>query len=166
MQRLTAAADSVKINLSNQKAELTRRRIAEDGHEIIDAPTYNKLVKSFLRSDGIIIHGEEAAYHLRNVKASASYMIGANVAFIRNDATISDVLEEMYHAKQDRAEMFGKSVSSLVILRREIDAQNYLISVADKYKIPPAETEVIKANLKYYEDQLDDYLRRRENGKE
>ena len=131
--------------------ELTRRRKAEDGHEIIDQPTFNKLTKSFIKAGGIIIRGEEAAQHLKTVGASASYMADANIAFIADDATVSDVLEEMCHAKQDRADGFGK-LKYEVLLRREIEAQQYLISVAEKYKIPPEETDVTKRNLKYYED--------------
>ena len=131
--------------------ELTRRRKAEDGHEIIDQPTFNKLTESFIKAGGVIIRGEEAAQHLKMVGASASYMAGANVAFIADDATVSDVLEEMCHAKQDRADSFGK-LTYEILLRREIEAQLYLISVAEKYKIPPEETEFTKRNLKYYEE--------------
>lgn len=60
----------------------------------------------------------------------------------------------MYHAYQDRADKFGKLTGELTVLKREIDAQKYLISVAEKYKIPPTETEITKRNLKYYEDKL------------
>ena len=134
--------------------ELTRRRKAEDGHEIIDQATFNKLTKSFIKAGGIIIRGEEAAQHLKMVGASASYMAGANIAFISDDATISDVVEEMYHAKQDRSKMFGELTDQNVGLRREIDAQKYLITVAEKYKIPYEETKVTLQNLKLYEELL------------
>ena len=134
--------------------EMPRRRRAQDGHEIIDKPTYHRLTNWFERSGGIIIRGEEAKRHLANSGASASYFVGANVAFITDDATISDVLEEMYHAKQDRAKMFGSDLTMTVILKREIDAQKYLIRVADKYKIPVSEREVTKRNLEEYEKQL------------
>lgn len=50
-----------------------------------------------------------------------------NVAFIRDDATVSDVLEEMYHAEQDRKGRFGSVLTDEVRLRREIDAQIHLI---------------------------------------
>lgn len=47
------------------------------------------------------------------------------------------MLEEIYHAWQDRTDMFTAEYErDEVILRREIDAQNYLFSVVDKYKIP------------------------------
>ena len=132
-----------------------RGRKDPDGHEIIDKPTFHKLTASFISSGGEMIRGEEAARHLKDTKAYASYMAGANIAFIKDDATVSDVLEEMYHAYQDRAKMFGEILTYEVRLRREIDAQKYLLKVAERYKIPAKEIEVTKENLRYYEEQLE-----------
>lgn len=93
--------------------------------------------------------------HLEKVEANASYIAGGNIAFISDDATISDVLEEMYHAKQDRANMFGAlSKNADVLLKREIDAQKYLLKVAKKYKITVKETKKTLINLKIYEELL------------
>ena len=151
---LRSVLNNGKINNMNNDIEFMRRKRGADGHEIIDQPTYNKLTKSFIKAGGIIIRGEEATQHLKESGAYASYMAGADVAFIADDATVSDVLEEMYHAKQDRTDMFGK-LNYEVLLRREIDAQKYLMRVIDKYKIPPEETDVTKENLKHYEELLD-----------
>lgn len=145
--------------LPGSKATMYRRRIASDGHEIIDHPTYNKLTASFIRSGGIIIRGEDAAKMLKNLKASAAYIAGGNVAYIKDDATVSDVLEEMYHAKQDRRNAYGSIYGedfSRIILLREIDAQKYLQSVADKYKIPMEERKVTESNLAAYERKRDE----------
>lgn len=145
---------------SEMGAELQRRRIGSQGQEIIDKPTYNRLTKTFLKKGGTIIRGEEAERHLAKVGAYASYMVGANVAFIRDESTISDVLEEMFHAKQDREKHFGDSFDLEVQLRREIEAQKYLLSVAKKYKIPVKEVEVTQKNLSDYEKQLARLLKR------
>ncbi len=154
----TNGGDTVKVYEGEKiphNTEMTRRKTADDGHEIIDKPTYQKLTKSFLNSGGIIIRGEIAMKHLEKVGANASYMAGGNIAFISDDATISDVLEEMYHAKQDRTNMFGAlSESADVLLKREIDAQKYLLKVAKKYKIPVEETKKTLKNLKIYEELL------------
>ena len=127
--------------------EFRRRKKAADGHEIIDKATYNKLTKKFLRSGGIIIRGAEADKYLKSRGAHALYLAGASVAFISDDATVSDVLEEMYHAEQDRKNLFGSEFNKDVLLKREIDAQKYLLKVAEKYKIPQEETELTKRNL-------------------
>jgi len=137
-----------------KKAEMSRRRIGEQGQEIIDKATYNKLTKKFIKNGGIIIRGDEAAKHLVASGAYASYLPSLNAAFIRDDATISDVLEEIFHAEQDRKHRFGSLLTDKVRLKREIEAQKYLISVAEKYKIPVEELEVTQANLERYELQL------------
>jgi SPP1 gp7 family putative phage head morphogenesis protein len=138
------------------KEEFTRRYVADDGHEIIDKATYEKLTKTFTNSGGIIIRGDEAARHLKASGASAAYISGANIAFIRDDATISDVLEEMYHAKQDRANRFGKMTKNVVLYKREVEAQEYLLSVSKKYNIPDSETKITKENLKYWKQKLEE----------
>lgn len=140
-------------------SEQYRRKTADDGHQIIDKPTYQKLTKPFIKHGGIIIRGQEAEGHLKD-RAYASYLPGMNTAFIRDDATISDVLEEMYHAEQDRTNMFGEILTDEVLLRREIEAQKHLISLTDRYKIPSEEVEVTKKSLADYEQQLKNLLER------
>ena len=143
--------------MSMSSKEMLRRKIGSQGQEIIDQPTYNKLTKKFLKNDGIIIRGEEAEKHLEG-RAYASYIRGGNIAFIRDEATVSDVLEEMYHAEQDRKNVFGNLAEKEMELRREIQAQEYLLSQTEKYKIPISEIEVTKNNLKDYRIKLEQYL--------
>lgn len=156
LRRAHYAENRKKITAQKRAAyaELHRRRVGEQGQEIIDKPTYVKLTREFLRHGGVIIRGEDAERHLRMQGAYASYMPGGNFAFIRDDATVSDVLEEMYHAMQDRKNMFSTYPQKEILTRREIDAQKYLIAVAEKYKIPVEETEVTRRNLEIYEEYL------------
>lgn len=79
--------------------------------------------------------------------------------FFRNEATISDVLEEMFHARQDRKKHFGEELTAEVICRREIEAQEYLIQNAEKYKIPEKETTATLRALEEYKRQLSKLLR-------
>lgn len=155
----TNGGDTVKVYEGEKiprDTEMNRRKVAEeDGHEIIDKPTYYKLTNPFIKAGGLIVRGELAKEHLKQMGATASYMAGANLAFITDDATISDVLEEMYHAKQDRSNKFGKLIDGMEVLyRREIDAQKYLLKMAKKYKIPVEETVVTRKNLEMYEEKL------------
>ena len=137
----------------------THRRIGSNGQQIIDEPTYNKLTNDFKKNGGIIIRGSQAEEHLKTSHAYASYLTSFNTAIISDEATISDVLEEMYHAKQDRLNMFGSVVDKEVYLRREIDAQKYMLGLIDKYKIPYDEVETTQKNLKHYEEELEKYLK-------
>lgn len=151
--RMNVVEGSNNTNAFYRNKNITHRKTAENGKKIIDKATYNKLTRKFISHNGLIIRGEEAAKHLGEGH-SASYLPSLNTAFIRDDATVSDVLEEMYHAEQDRNNMYGSVLNDEIIIKREIDAQKYLISVAEKYKIPLEETEETKRNLAYYENQL------------
>lgn len=168
LRRINYAEQKERINAQKRAAyaEQHRRKTGEQGQEIIDKPTYNKLTKDFLSHGGLIIRGEEAVKHLEKQGAYASYFMGGNFAFIRDDATVSDVLEEMYHALQDRKNMFAEYSQEEMLIRREIDAQKYLISVAERYKIPIEETNVTKQNLANYEERLKERLNGKEGQKE
>lgn len=137
-----------------EKTVMPRRKVGSQGQEIIDKATYNKLTKEFIRNGGIIIRGEEAERHLALSGAYAAYVPGMNVAFIKDDAMVSDVLEEMHHAYQERKHMYGVTITEEVLIKREIEAQEYLINVAKRYKIPQEEIEVTKQNLEYYRNKL------------
>lgn len=137
-----------------KEAEFLRRKKSAVVSKVIDPYIYNKLTKKFVENGGLIIRGEDAKRHLSASKAKASYLPEANTAFILDDATISDVLEEMYHAKQEREKMFGEMKDRRVFLLREIDAQKHLLKAAKRYRIPIEETVETKRNLKYYLEQL------------
>lgn len=108
----------------------------------------------------MIIRGEEAKEHLKNSNAHASYLPSFSAAVITDDASVSEVLEEMYHAEQDRKHLFGEFVTEEVRLRREIDAQKHLLSLTDKYKIPESEVELTRHNLEMYKKMLDEHLKK------
>lgn len=134
-------------------SEMMRRKVGTRGQQVIDKPTYNKLTREFIRRGGQIIRGEEAERILGD-HAYASYITGAYTAYIKDEATISDVMEEMFHAEQDRTNQFGPMSDPAVQILREIEAQEYLINSAERYKIPTEETEVTKENLRYYQELL------------
>ena len=147
-----AAVEREVFGEPEQLRQINRMK-ASDGHEIIDDRTYKKLTNEFVRDGGLIIRGKDAERHLGD-GASASYLPGAKIAFIRDDATVSDVAEEMRHAYQDRTHMYGSKLTNELLLRREIEAQKYLIRRRKRYKIPLEETEVTKRNLADYERRL------------
>ena len=149
------------------RIELTRKKKNSQGkHQVIDELIYDNMTRDFLKNGGIIIRGEEAERHLKEAKATASYFMGANCAYIRDNATVSDVLEEMYHAKQDRKNMFVEFEGDVRHLKIEIDAQKYLLKISKQYKIPNEEIEVTKGNLAQYEEKLAELERLGDNDKE
>lgn len=107
----------------------------------------------------VVYGGAEVEKHLDDRGAGASSL--GDIIFLREDATTSEVLEEVFHFKQDARGDYAESSSDEVTLCREIDAQKYLLSVAKQYRIPKDEIELTKRNLKYYQEQLDEFLRGR-----
>lgn len=148
-----------RFNFLNE--EMYRRKTAEDGHEIIDKATYNRIMKPFFKAGGIVQQDEDAIRHLNKVGASALYINGANTMLLTKTPRVSEVLEEAFHARQDRANRFGTmDMNGVVHTMREIEAQQYLLSVTDKYKIPKEETEVTLRNLIDYQQHLQTLLRK------
>lgn len=131
-------------------------RKSVDGIEIIDESTYNKLIKNVKRNGGVIIRGtSEVEEHLAK-NGSTAACIGDVILFSKK-ATISDVLEETYHFEQNVKKMNHNKPARERLLLNEIDAQEYLLSVADKYHIPESELEVTRRNLKDYKEALEEY---------
>lgn len=127
-----------------------------NGIEIIDNATYNKLIRNVIKNGGIVIRGtDEVEEHLKNNNCTAA-CIGDVLLFSKN-ATISDVLEETYHFYQNMKKMNINKPAHERLLLNEIDAQEYLISVADKYHIPEGERVVTRKNLASYRKELEKY---------
>ena len=131
-------------------------RKKKDGIEIIDEATYNKLIRNVKRNGGTVIRGSaEVNEHLAKNGSTAS-CIGKVILFSEN-ATISDVLEETYHFTQNVKKMNSNKPLKERLLLNEIYAQNYLLSVADKYNIPESELAVTRKNLEDYKKILEKY---------
>lgn len=75
---------------------------------------------------------------------------------LQKKPTISEILEELYHAEQwlDGRLVEGDDLSKI---KGEIEAQHYLLSVEKKYNIPKSETRQTIQNLKYWEGELKKY---------
>ena len=82
------------------------------------------------------------------VGASASQL--GDVLFFRREATVSDVLEEVHHFRQRKNGLNADKPPQLQEILNEIEAKRYLISVAERYKIPVEETETTKIQLEEY----------------
>lgn len=108
--------------------------------------------KEIERKGGTVQQDDNAIEYL-NARGADAMTVGKDV-LLRKDATLSEVLEEEFHLDQEiRGDYSQLSVSEMTI-RREIDAQRYLLSVTKDYKIPRIETEQTKAALVDYLEQL------------
>jgi len=69
---------------------------------------------------------------------------------LRPDATTTEVLEEVYHFYQNRSGLNAQYSAVQRMVMNEIAAQKYLMSIAERYKIPQSEREETKALLESY----------------
>jgi len=128
---------------------LSYKPVSEEKYVQLIIPL-NKMGVTILRG------GEEVERHLEAQKAQAS-TIGKDVVFFREKISISAILEETHHVKQNRAGMNDDKDSTLRTILNEIDAKEYLLRVANQYGIPREEIEETKNQLSYYQDELKKY---------
>lgn len=91
---------------------------------------------------------------------TAASNIGDIIMF-RKDVCISEVIEETYHFKQNKLLMNNDKEEKLRIILNEIDAKQYLLDNASRYKIPRNEIEITERQLKSYQKQLKKISERR-----
>ena len=108
--------------------------------------------KEVERNGGAISTGEDVTRYLNSRGADAANF--GEVIMLREDATLSEILEEEFHFNQHRRGDYAEHGQEEMRIRREIDAQKYLLDVAKRYKIPRIETEQTKAALAMYEEEL------------
>ena len=73
----------------------------------------------------------------------------------KKDFIHSDVLEETYHYKQNVNKLNNELPQRFRSILNEIDAKEYLIKNAQKFKIPREETELTQKQLESYKQLLE-----------
>lgn len=112
------------------------------------------------RLSGAKIIRNDPWFNARMEKENASAITYGDVLIFGANATVSDVIEETYHYKQNLQGLNSDKPLELRIILNEIDAKKYLINNAQKFKIPRAETELTKKQLESYEKQLKEWNER------
>lgn len=85
---------------------------------------------------------------------------GCDVVSFSKDVSISAILEETHHIRQNRRGMNDDKDIALRTILNEIDAKKHLLRLTKKYKIPRNEVEETKSQLKEYETALKGYKER------
>ena len=97
-----------------------------------------------------IMRDEVSERHLDFMKAEASNF-GTDIVFFRQKVSVSAILEETHHIRQNRRGMNDDKKEPLRSWLNEIDAKKYLLRVARKYGIPREEIEATRNQLAQYE---------------
>ena len=121
----------------------------------INIQRQNRLTKEFRQKGGVVFQSPAGDQYLKKIGASA-INYNEKTILLHTKPTISEVLEELYHAEQYRRGQINPN-DYVSRIKAEIDAQNYLLSVEKRYNIPRSESEQTKKNLKYWKEELKKY---------
>lgn len=142
--------------ISMQELFKKKRNVEETERSPISDKRFNELTIEAKKNGAEIIRckpGDSVYEHLENNKATASCI--GNILIFRTDATISEVLEETYHYKQNLDGTNSDKPLQLRVILNEIDAKEYVISNAKKYSVPRKEISEIKLQLESYKNELE-----------
>lgn len=110
-----------------------------------------ELTRDFVNRGGVVWQDEQAVKYLQNRGVDAC-CLDHDTIVLQQKPLISEVLEELYHVEQFRNGKITESRRSQIIA--EIEAQEYLLSVADIYQIPRSEQGQTKMALEFYKKEL------------
>ncbi|HEL2433882.1 TPA: minor capsid protein [Streptococcus suis] len=150
------ASSLIDLSRDTENTELYRMYRNKDANKrrTVNITRQNKLTKDFRKRGGVIWQDDESESYLRSRKASAMNL-NADTIVLQKKATVSEILEELFHAEQWRD---GRLVDTPISkIKAEIEAQNYLLSVEKRYNIPRVEVEQTKRNLQYWREELKKY---------
>ena len=151
---MKSVANTVSDDIIEMERKLSDTR---EGFKFINDKTFDDLTIPARKKGAVIIRGtEEAEEHLAKVGAAASNI--GDVLVFRKDVCISEVLEETHHFEQNLNKMNNDKPEPLRSVLNEIDAKQYLLDNAEKYKIPRNEIELTKKQLMSYQKQLKEIM--------
>lgn len=129
----------------------TEAEVRREKMKPVNEALYNSQKNYVERHGGQVQRGtEEALQHLRVMDVDAIYVMGAQTIYFHERPSTSEVLEEVFHFKQDMRGDYSEYGIGLARTLRERDAQRYLLEVAERYNIPKEETEQTRKALEEY----------------
>ena len=141
------------VNSEVKPSENYRQIVPELPYKPVSEERYNQLIIPLKKMGVTIMRGEEVERHLDFMNAEASNF-GTDIVFFRKDISVSAILEETHHIRQNRRGMNDDKEIGLRSILNEIDAKEYLLRVAKDYGIPREEIEITKKQLAQYEEEL------------
>lgn len=110
-----------------------------------------ELLRNFKESGGFVWQDNKATEYLKTRGVDAC-CLGHDLIVLQKRPLISEILEELFHAKQFKNGLVIDSEESRILA--EIEAQKYLISVVEEFNIPKSEQLQTKKALENYKSKL------------
>lgn len=146
---------NARIDKSADEFEHLARNKDSNKRKPINIVRQNKMTEKFRQRGGIIYQNRDSDEYLKKIGAAALNYDDKTIV-LQTKPTISEVLEELYHAEQHRKGEIDPN-DPVSKIKAEIEAQKYLLSVEKRYNIPRSESEQTKKNLKYWKEKLKKY---------
>ena len=144
--------------------ESYRHLVPEIPYKPVSEERYNQLIAPLKKMGVTIMRGDaDTEKHLNLMGVEASNF-GTHIVLFRERVSISAILEETHHIRQNRRGLNDDKAEPLRSWLNEIDAKKYLLRVAGKYGIPREEIEATKIQLEEYEAALRRYDERSGGG--
>ena len=122
-----------------------------DKRRPVNITKQKELLRDFKESGGFVWQDDQAASYLKNRGVDAC-CLDHDMIVLQKKPLISEILEELFHAKQFKDGLITDSRESQLLA--EIEAQEYLISVASKFDIPKSEQRQTRMALEFYKQEL------------
>ena len=122
-----------------------------DKRRPVNITKQKELLRDFKESGGFVWQDDQAASYLKNRGVDAC-CLDYDMIVLQKKPLISEILEELFHAKQFKDGLITDSRESQLLA--EIEAQKYLISVASKFDIPKSEQRQTRMALEFYKQEL------------
>ena len=122
-----------------------------DKRRPVNITKQKELLRDFKDSGGFVWQDDQAASYLKNRGVDAC-CLDYDMIVLQKKPLISEILEELFHAKQFKDGLITDSRESQLLA--EIEAQEYLISVASKFDIPKSEQRQTRMALEFYKQEL------------
>ena len=122
-----------------------------DKRRPVNITKQKELLRDFKESGGFVWQDDQAASYLKNQGVDAC-CLDYDMIVLQKKPLISEILEELFHAKQFKDGLITDSRESQLLA--EIEAQEYLISVASKFDIPKSEQRQTRMALEFYKQEL------------
>jgi SPP1 gp7 family putative phage head morphogenesis protein len=145
-----------KSDILNTREMLKKKSDAREGFKFISDERFNNLTIEAVKKGAVILRGTpEIERHLDAMGASASTL--GDALLFRSDVCVSEVLEETFHYMQNISGTNDDKGEPLRTLLNEIEAKEYILANANKYKVPRNELDLIEKQLEGYREQLAEY---------
>ena len=122
-----------------------------DKRRPVNITKQKELLRNFKESGGFVWQDDKAAEYLKTRGVDAC-CLGRDLVVLQKRPLISEILEELFHAKQFKNGLVIDGEGSKILA--EIEAQEYLISVAEEFNIPKSEQRQTENALEKYKQKL------------